>query len=203
MRADSGQQFLTATIGQRFYLRAPARRAARRSRPSSASASNMVGEDRDDGLPELERAARDGMGLRRVEHACSAQASVQYKPRNDAVINVGYRYREGLLEQWEASARLAAVAELAGVRAPGLFAARTGQSIDRFAGFEYGGCCWRLRLLGRQLRVQPHRRKRHIGAAAAGTQGPFVGRNQRRHFPAAGHSWILPRPCRPPTLTRT
>ena len=64
-------------------------------------------------------------------------------------MNVGYRYREGLLEQWDASGawRVSPNWQLF-VRQ--VYSLRDRTSIDRFAGFEYGGCCWRLRLLGRR-----------------------------------------------------
>jgi LPS-assembly protein len=76
------------------------------------------------------------------------QASVQYKPRNDTIVNVGYRYREGLLEQWDASAAWQLSPNWQ-VFARQVYSLRDKTSIDRFAGFEYGSCCWRVRLIGR------------------------------------------------------
>jgi LPS-assembly protein len=76
------------------------------------------------------------------------EASVQYRPGEDTVVNLGYRYREGRLEQWDAAFawRLSPAWQLF---ARQVYSTRDNESIDRFAGFEYGGCCWRLRLLAR------------------------------------------------------
>ena len=146
IRADSGQQYLSATIGQRYFFARP--RVVLPGEPAEArDASNLVGE--------IEMAAYRHWSARFAmewDYANSntllGQASVQYKPRNDAVVNVGYRYREGLLEQWDASAawRLSPNWQ---VYARQVYSLRDRASIDRFAGFEYGSCCWRIRLLGR------------------------------------------------------
>jgi LPS-assembly protein len=76
------------------------------------------------------------------------EAGVQYRPRPDTIVNLGYRYREGLLEQWDAAVawRLSPSWH---VFARQVYSTKENKSIDRFAGFEYGGCCWRVRLLGR------------------------------------------------------
>ena len=77
------------------------------------------------------------------------EASVQYKPGPGTVVNLGYRYRENLLEQWDAAFawRLSPSWQ---VFARQVYSTKENKSIDRFAGFEYGGCCWRLRLLARK-----------------------------------------------------
>ena len=73
---------------------------------------------------------------------------MQYRPSPDKVVNLGYRYREGLLEQWDAGFawRISPNWQL---YARQVYSTREDKSIDRFAGFEYGGCCWRVRLLAR------------------------------------------------------
>ncbi len=146
IHADSGQQFLSATIGQRYFFDRP--RVALPGEPAETrDASNLVGE--------IEMAAYRHWSARFAmvwDYAASntllGQAGVQYKPRNDTVVNVGYRYREGLLEQWDASAawRLSPNWQ---VFARQVYSLRDKTSIDRFAGFEYGSCCWRVRLIGR------------------------------------------------------
>lgn len=147
IHADSGQQFITATIGQRYYFERP-RVVLPGETAELRDASNMVGE--------IEMTAYRHWSARLAmewDYANSntvlGQASVQYKPSNRTVMNVGYRYREGLLEQWDASGawRVSPNWQLF-VRQ--VYSLRDRTSIDRFAGFEYGGCCWRLRLLGRR-----------------------------------------------------
>ena len=62
--------------------------------------------------------------------------------------DVGYRYREGTLEQWDAGFAWR-VSPSWQFYARQVYSTLEDKSIDRFAGFEYTGCCWRLRLLGR------------------------------------------------------
>lgn len=147
LHADSGQQFITATIGQRYYFERP--RVVLPGEPvETRDASDLVGE--------IEMTAYRHWSARLAmewdydrSNTVLGQAIVQYKPRNDTIVNVGYRYREGLLEQWETSAawRVSPNWQLF-VRQ--VYSLRDRTSIDRFAGFEYGSCCWRVRLLGRR-----------------------------------------------------
>jgi LPS-assembly protein len=146
LRAGNGQQYLTATVGQRFYFESP-RVVLPGEAAETRSASNLVGE------VEL-TAWRSWSARAAVEwdaeqsNTLRGEASVQYRPAPDTVVNLGYRYREGLLEQWDAGFawRLSPSWQL---YARQVYSTLEDKSIDRFAGFEYSGCCWRLRLLGR------------------------------------------------------
>ena len=146
IRSESGQQYLSATIGQRFYFESP-RVVLPGEVAETRSASNLVGE------VEL-TAWRSWSARAAVEwdaeqsNTLRGEASVQYRPSPDTVVNVGYRSREGLLEQWDAGFawRLSPSWQL---YARQVYSTLEDKSIDRFAGFEYSGCCWRLRLLGR------------------------------------------------------
>lgn len=146
LRAESGQQYLTATIGQRFYFESP-RVVLPGEVAETRNASNLVGD--------IELTAWRNWSARvAVEYDAEesntlrGEASVQYRLRPDTVVNLGYRYREGLLEQWDAAVawRLSPAWQ---VFARQVYSTREDESIDRFAGFEYGGCCWRARLLAR------------------------------------------------------
>jgi len=146
LRTETGQQYLTATIGQRYYFESP-RVVLPGEVAERREASNMVGE------VEL-TAWRDWSARMAMEwdyqasNTLRGEASVQYRPGPDTVVNFGYRYRESLLEQWDAAIawRLSRSWQLF---ARQVYSTRENKSIDRFAGFEYGGCCWRLRLLAR------------------------------------------------------
>lgn len=146
LQADSGQQFLSATIGQRFFFERP--RVVLPGEPvETRDASNMVGEIEMTAYRNW--SARLAMEWDRdASNTLRGQASVQYRLRHDSVVNVGYRYREGLLEQWEASAawRLSPTWR---IFLRQVYSLRDRASIDRFAGLEYGSCCWRIRLIGR------------------------------------------------------
>ena len=146
IRAESGQQYLTATVGQRFYFESP-RVVLPGETAETRSASNLVGE------VEL-TAWRSWSARAAVEwdaeqsNTLRGEASVQYRPGADTVVNFGYRYREGLLEQWDAGFAWR-VSPSWQLYARQVYSTLEDKSIDRFAGFEYSGCCWRLRLLGR------------------------------------------------------
>jgi LPS-assembly protein len=190
LRAENGQQYLTATIGQRFYLESP-RVVLPGEVAEQRSASNVVGE------VELNR-LRDWSSRVAMEwdyadsNTLRGEASLQYPPSPDTVANLGYRYRAGLLEQWDAGFawRLSPPWQ---IYARQVYSTKEDKSIDRFAGFEYSGCCWSVRLVARNLRLQPHRRERQLSPVPGGTQGALLGRNPERHFPGARHSGILPR----------
>ncbi len=147
INADSGRQYLSATIGQRFYFERP-QVVLPGELPETRNSSNMVGE--------IELTAWRDWGARvamewdrQASNTLLGQASVQYHPRPDTVFNLGYRYREALLEQWDASFawRLSPSWQLF---AGQVYSVKENESIDRFAGFEYGSCCWRVRLIGRR-----------------------------------------------------
>ena len=146
LRAENGQQYLTATIGQRFYLESP-RVVLPGEVAEQRSASNVVGE------VEL-TAWRDWSSRVAMEwdyadsNTLRGEASLQYRPSPDTVANLGYRYREGLLEQWDAGFawRLSPTWQ---IYARQVYSTKEDKSIDRFAGFEYSGCCWSVRLVAR------------------------------------------------------
>lgn len=145
--AGDGMRFLTATIGQRFLFERPRVRLPG-ERPETRHASNLVGEI--EAGPWRNWSVRVAMEWdRQASNTVRGQAGIQYRPRPDTVVNVSYRYREGLLEQWESSAawRLNPRWQLF---ARQVWSLRSSQSIDRFAGVEYGSCCWRIRLVGRR-----------------------------------------------------
>ncbi|HEY8265628.1 MAG TPA: LPS assembly protein LptD [Steroidobacteraceae bacterium] len=146
LRAESGQQYLTATVGQRFYFDSP-RVVLPGEVPEKRSASNMVGE--------VELTAWRNWSSRvamewdyEKSNTLRGEASVQYKPGPDTVVNVGYRYREGLLEQWDAGFAWR-ISENWQLYARQVYSTKEDKSLDRFAGFEYNGCCWSVRLLAR------------------------------------------------------
>jgi LPS-assembly protein len=146
LRAGNGQQYLTATIGQRFYFESPAV-VLPGEIPESRSASNLVGEVELTAWRSWSaRAALEWDG--ETSNTLRGEGSIQYRPSESTVVNLGYRYRESLLEQWDAALAWR-VSPAWQVYARQVYSTLENKSIDRFAGFEYTGCCWRLRLLGR------------------------------------------------------
>ncbi|MGH8267307.1 MAG: LPS-assembly protein LptD, partial [Steroidobacteraceae bacterium] len=172
--AINGKQFLAATFGQTYYFRTP-RVILPGETPQTGKRSDLVAQvaltafqdwSADLGLqwdPENQRSER-------------TQVNLQYKPASDSVINLGYRYeRFVLVPEFVQGVALACNAPGVGPagcdshgfdqldfsgawpirRAWNVFARevydlRNHEELERFAGFEYRACCWRLRLGARR-----------------------------------------------------
>lgn len=145
--AESGEQYLSATLGQTVYFDSP-RVTLPDEIASSRETSNVVaqlaltayrnwnvnvGYEWD---PEESRGNKSELG-------------VQYRPRPDSVVNLGYRYRRDLIEQVDASTAWP-VARRWNIYAGAVYSLREESLIEQFAGFEYASCCWRLRLVQRR-----------------------------------------------------
>lgn len=149
----SGQQYLAATVGQAFYFETP-----RVQIPGEL----VERRQRSDLIAQLALTAYRNwnvdLGLQwNPERSGSerSQVNLQYRPSTDQVVNLGYRFqRERLqtegLEQAEVSAawpltrRWHAFARF-------VYSFQDDQPLERFAGFEYRACCWRLRMVGRRF----------------------------------------------------
>ncbi len=89
-----------------------------------------------------------------------SELSLQYRPENGRVINIGYRYQDSILKQvdgsfaWPITSHINAVGRwvyslLDQDNAPGSLVNRK-QTIEQVAGFEYKSCCYRLQLVERR-----------------------------------------------------
>jgi LPS-assembly protein len=175
---QSGRQFLSATFGQSYYFETP-RVTLPGETPLTGKHSDMVAQlaltafqdwSADAGVqwdPQNERSER-------------TQLNLQYKPAADAVINLGYRYErfvevpefvQGVElpcnTQANPAAGVATGCDPQGFDQLDLSAGwpihrnwhvftrevydlRNHEELERFAGFEYRACCWRLRLGARR-----------------------------------------------------
>ncbi len=144
----SGTQFLAGTVGQIFYFSDPKVRLPDEPIRDRAS-SDFVAElaltaykdwNVDFGIqwnPEESQSER-------------AQANLQYKPEPDRVVNLGYRFQRGNLEQAEVSTAWP-VHRQWGAYARYVYSFQDKRALEQFAGLEYSACCWRLRVLGRKF----------------------------------------------------
>lgn len=174
---QNGRQFLAATIGQSYYF-TPPRVALPGETPIAAPHSDFVAQlaitafadwNADAGVewdPDNQRSQR-------------TQVNLQYKPANDTVVNLSYRYERfvqvpAFVQGVQLPCDLAAIqpgvatgCDLQGfdqvdgsaawpinrswsVFAREVFDLRNHEELERFAGFEYRACCWRLRLGARR-----------------------------------------------------
>lgn len=144
LETGSGRQYLAATIGQQYFFDKP-----------KVTLPDETPEQRDssDIIAELELSAYRNWSVDLAlqwdpdgSNTVLGQSAVQYRPRPDTVVNLGYRYREDRVEQWETSAAWRVNREW---RLYGryVYSVRDAQGIDSFAGVEYESCCWKLRLV--------------------------------------------------------
>ena len=144
----SGAQFLAVTLGQTYYFQQPLVRLPDEPVRDS-NTSDFVGQlsltayrnwNADFGIqwnPDLSRSER-------------AQANIQFKPAGEQVINLGYRFQRDLLNQYELSGAWP-ISKKWNAYARYVYSLLDDKAIERFAGFEYGSCCWRMRFVGRKF----------------------------------------------------
>src|SRR5690606_11854062 len=110
-----------------------------------------------DYVAELSENLRDAWNLNvgyqwntTTEQTSRAETHLQYRPRDDRVFAAGYRFREGLLEQgdlslvWPATQRWRLIGRFS-------YSFLAHAPLERFLGWEFDACCWRLRVIGRNF----------------------------------------------------
>jgi LPS-assembly protein len=146
--SKSGTQFLAATVGQIYYFANPQVHLPDET-VRDRGTSDFVAElavtaykdwNVDFGIqwnPEESQSER-------------AQVNLQYKPEDHQVVNLGYRFQRGNLEQAEVSTAWP-VHQQWNAFARYVYSLQDNKALEQFAGLEYAACCWRLRLLGRKF----------------------------------------------------
>ncbi|MGH8258805.1 MAG: LPS assembly protein LptD, partial [Steroidobacteraceae bacterium] len=172
--SESGQQYLTATLGQTYEFETPRVQLPGESLDDRKE-SDLVGEvvvsafknwNVDLNLewnPAQSRAERTFVQL-------------QFKPGAESVINVAYRYQRSIvlptayaipgteytttglgydsesLDQAEVSGAWP-IASHWNILGRVVYDLDVHQALDRLVGFEYSACCWRVRVLGRRYLI--------------------------------------------------
>jgi LPS-assembly protein len=155
----SGARYLSATLAQAFYLQRP-----RVTTPDESLAprttSSLIAEINLTAYRHwnIQVDVASSPTVSRIEQA---EVMTQYLANNKQVVNVGYLYRYGVLQQVDGSAAwpvsrhwdLYARAVYSLYRAPppaaGAASVRPG-SIEDFAGFQYRGNCWSIRTVAQR-----------------------------------------------------
>ena len=238
IRSSSGQQLLTATLGQTYYFQPP--RVQIPLEPTTGLRSDLVAEV---GLTAYKNWS---VNLAEQWDPTASDSDrtiveVQYKAANDAVLNLAYRFQRNTPAEQQAQIQEVAAAyteiyqsyltqgytpmqaqlratslsqsyetpdSLDQVEASGawpilrnwnayarvVYALDEHQMLDRFAGFEFHGCCWGLRILARRaLSNSTGRQDTSIfvqlelnGLASVGSQaGTFLGSAIRGYSPTS------------------
>jgi LPS-assembly protein len=165
--ASSGRQFIAATFGQIYYFQTP--RVTLPGEPlNTENRSDFVTQI---ALTAFQDWSAD-IGVQwdpQTQSSARTQLDLQYKPATDAVINLDYRYERYVFDQielsgawpirhnWSVFAREIYSLSDHEYNAPTATAPGTLPSqmpivserlvgfLERFAGFEYRSCCWRVR----------------------------------------------------------
>jgi LPS-assembly protein len=84
-----------------------------------------------------------------------SEISLQYRPDSSRVINIGYRFQEGILKQWDGSFAWP-IAEHWNTVGRWVYSLQDRQTIEQIAGFEYKSCCYKVQLVQRRyLSIRP------------------------------------------------
>jgi LPS-assembly protein len=146
--AQDGTQFLAATLGQIYYFKAP-RVVLPDEVPETDGSSNMVAQlaltayRHWSANLDLEWDPRTFAGER-------TEVSLQYHPAPEQVLNLTYRLQRDRLKQVESSGSWP-IGRKWNLYGRVVYSLLDQKALDRFAGFEYGSCCFKVRLVGRRF----------------------------------------------------
>jgi LPS-assembly protein len=145
--AKSGTQYLTATLGEILYFKSP-----RVTLPGE-----IVNNNTSDLVAQLTLTAYKNwnvdLGTQWNPDTSRTQRStvnLQYRPTDDQVVNAGYRYQRGRIEQTDVSAAWPLTKKWNGFTRF-VYSLRDDKALERFAGLEYKSCCYHVRVLGRRF----------------------------------------------------
>ena len=158
---STGRELIAATIGQTRYFNdstvtLPGQPlVATESTDYIAEVSFLLNENINFDLGHQWGEAGDG--------TTQSEARFQYRPSNNKILNLAYRFRRDSLEQgdiswsWPVGSNWNVVGRYN-------FSFRDDEALEQFLGIEYESCCWGLRLVSR----------RHI-STRDGTQDSSIG----------------------------
>jgi LPS-assembly protein len=144
----SGAQYVALSVGQVYYFEKP-RVVLPTETPSTRDTSDFVSQlsltawknwNFEAGIqwnPEDTRSER-------------SQFRLQYRPGGDRVINLAYRAQRERLEQADVSAAWP-IGRNWNAFGRMVYSLRDNTTLERFAGFEYKACCWRVRAVARRF----------------------------------------------------
>jgi LPS-assembly protein len=143
----TGRQIFSATVGQTRYLDEQSVMLPGLP-PSTADASDYIAEVAAS-IADAWRLRVDYQWNSETNGRARAEMSVEYAPEAGRLAGFSYRYREGLLEQgdlslvWPLGERWRVIGRYS-------YSFLDEEPLDRFLGWEYEACCWRLRVIGRR-----------------------------------------------------
>ena len=145
---ESGRERLTATLGQTRNLDTQRVRLPTQFL-QEARASDYIAEVSVN-VSDAWRVDVDYQWDSETNSTARAETSVHFTPQDDRYAGFSYRLREGLLEQGDISL-VWPVGQSWRVIGHYSYSFLEEEALDRFLGWEYEACCWRLRLIGRRF----------------------------------------------------
>ena len=144
--ARTGRERMQAGIGQIRYFQD--REVRLSGDPGTARVSDLVAEANAVIAPGV-TARLDARRSEESGRIDRAGVSLQYRPAPRSIVNVGYRFRDDILEQtdltllWPLGPRWHAVARHN-------YSLHDRRTLETLAGVEYRSCCWRARIVNRR-----------------------------------------------------
>ena len=145
---DTGEELVSATIGQSLYL--IDQRVTLPDQPVPiANSSDYIAEIRfllfqNFNFDLGHQWGSEGQGT------TQSQARLQYRPQSNKVLNLAYRFRRDSLEQGDISMSWPITRNWNFVGRYN-YSFRDRESLEQFYGFEYESCCWGLRMVSRRF----------------------------------------------------
>jgi len=166
VEAASGSQYISATLGQQYYFTTPRvgllpadGTALPASLPPPAAAlplESITGRSTSDLVGQVDVTAFKNWNLNfglqwnpSLGESERSEIVLQYKPAGDQVINVAYRFYRDFLQQGEVSAAWPVTPHW-NLYTRAVYDILNHDFTERFAGFEYHGCCFKLRTVVRR-----------------------------------------------------
>jgi LPS-assembly protein len=146
--ANSGAQYLAVSFGQAYYFEKP-RVVLPDETPSTRDTSDFIAQVSLTAYKNwnLEAGVQWNPEDSRSERS---QFRLQYRPDGDKVINLGDRAIRDRLEQAEVSTAWP-ITQKWNAFGRVVYSLRDDETLERFAGFEYKACCYRLRMVARRF----------------------------------------------------
>jgi LPS-assembly protein len=147
LNVSSGRELVTATIGQALYLSEQG--------VTLPDQSSLV-SDSSDYIAEVRFLLYDNWNFdlgyqwgTGDSGSTQSEARLQYRPQNNKILNLAYRFRRDSLEQGDVSVSWP-VAKSWNVVGRYNYSFRDSEALEQFVGIEYESCCWGLRLVTRR-----------------------------------------------------
>lgn len=146
--ADSGAQYLSVSVGQAYYFEQP-RVVLPNETPSTRDTSDFIAQVSVTAYKNwnLEAGFQWNPEDTRSERS---QFRLQYRPDGENVVNMGYRAIRDRLEQAEVSTAWS-IGKRWNAYGRVVYSLRDSEMLDRFAGFEFKACCYKLRFVARRF----------------------------------------------------